>query len=79
MSNLQIKAIEILPNVTGMIRTPRFFPKKEKKGTFNKSNAPIKPNNTKRIEVKSALIKDVVSVDVKELFPDRFLKEEKLN
>ena len=76
--NLQINAMEILPKVIGIISNPRFLPMNEKEGTFNSNKAPVKPNNTKTIEVMIALTKVVCKVDRNDPLLNKGPKPERL-
>ena len=58
-----MNAMEILPNVIGIMSKLRFLPMNENEGTFNKNTAPIKPNVTKTIADIMALSKVVCNVD----------------
>lgn len=76
--DLQRNAIEILPNVIGIISKPKFFPIIENEGTFNRKMAPVKPNNTKTTADIRAFSKVVSKVASKDLFPNKSPNSEKL-
>lgn len=73
-----MNAMEILPNVMGIISKPRFFPMYEKDGTFNNNKAPVKPNTTKTIADIIAFTKVVCNVGRNELLLNKSFKPEKL-